>query len=162
MAVVGLRALYLSELQEARSFEEKTAKAFDQLATLATDTDLKEFFLGEADNSRRHAARIARLLDTHGADPSLHEDQAMIAILDEAIAWAGQIDPAAARDAALVASAQRVLHYEMAVYGALFAWAKQQGLADAKTLESNLEKARKADAKLNVLAAASIYAQAAA
>ncbi len=56
-------------------------------------------------------------------------------------------------DAALIAAAQAVEHYEMTRYGTLIAWAKQLGRNDcASVLQLNLDEEKAADQKLNVLA----------
>ena len=65
-------------------------------------------------------------------------------------------------DAALIAMAQAVEHYEMTRYGTLIAWAKQLGRADcASVLEQNLKEEKAADQKLTGLAERGINAKAA-
>jgi ferritin-like metal-binding protein YciE len=57
------------------------------------------------------------------------------------------------RDASLIASAQRVEHYEIAVYGSLATWAKQLGLdEDLQTLLAILEEEKSTDERLSMLA----------
>ena len=57
------------------------------------------------------------------------------------------------RDAGLVASAQRIEHYEIAVYGTLATWAKQLGLdEDLRTLHAILQEEKRADERLTELA----------
>ena len=65
-------------------------------------------------------------------------------------------------DAALIASAQAVEHYEITRYGTLIAWAKQLGRQDcASVLEQNLNEEKAADQKLTALAESSINRKAA-
>ena len=67
------------------------------------------------------------------------------------------------KDAGLIASAQKVEHYEIATYGTLCSWAKQLGLADAANLlHQTLEEEKRTDAKLTQLAEAKVNAKASA
>jgi ferritin-like metal-binding protein YciE len=93
------------------------------------------------------------LLRFHGVGTREHTDQSMQAMINEAEKWAGMVKPSQLRDAGLVASAQRVEHYEIAIYGTLTTWAKQLGLEeDPRTLHEILEQEKKADTKLTELA----------
>ncbi len=74
-------------------------------------------------------------------------------LVSEADKWAGMIEDRDQRDAGIIASAQRIEHYEMAVYGTLAAWAKQLGLGeDEKDLRAILMEEQAVDHKLTVLA----------
>ncbi len=76
----------------------------------------------------------------------------MQAMLREADRWAKMVS-SSVRDAGVIASAQRVEHYEIAVYGTLATWAKQLGLNDdVDELLAILEEERQADEKLTALA----------
>jgi ferritin-like metal-binding protein YciE len=77
----------------------------------------------------------------------------MQAIVREADRWARMVSDPDCRDAGLIASAQRVEHYEIAVYGTLATWAKQLGLEeDQRTLHAILEEEKRTDEKLTDLA----------
>ncbi|RDC72742.1 DUF892 family protein [Rhodovulum sp. 12E13] len=152
MTIDSLKDLYIAELQEARSFEGQIANALGGFADRASDGALREALAGDRPESVRHGERITALLERHGADPRAHEDQTMKAILAEAGKWAAEIDDPAVRDAALIASVQRIQHYEIAAYGALVAWAREEGLDDAETLAEILEEEKAADEKLSALA----------
>ena len=85
--------------------------------------------------------------------PREHVDQAMQAMLKEAEKWAGMVQDEDLRDAGLIASAQRVEHYEIAVYGSLATWAKQLGLdEDLQALLGILEEEKRTDDRLSTLA----------
>lgn len=162
MALTTLKDLYLAELQEARSFEGQIAKAVGPLAEAAQNRQLKTILEDERPEAVHHGERVTALLERHDADPRAHDDQAMRAILDEAVKWAGEIDDPAVRDAAIIASVQRVQHYEIAAYGALIAWARQQRLdEDLETLSAILEAEKSADAKLTAIAREAVNAEAA-
>jgi ferritin-like metal-binding protein YciE len=77
----------------------------------------------------------------------------MQAMLQEAEKWASMVQDQNLRDAGLIASAQRVEHYEIAVYGSLATWAKQLGLDDdLQVLLAILEEERRTDERLSRLA----------
>jgi ferritin-like metal-binding protein YciE len=162
MAVDTLKDLYLAELQEARSFEAQVAKAAGELAGRASDPRLRQMLEGEGPDAARHGERLGALLEGHGAQPGAHTDQTMQAILSAARDWADGITDPAVRDAALLASLQRVQHYEIAALGALAAWARQEGLtADVETLQEILDEEKAADARLTALAEDRVNAEAA-
>ena len=84
---------------------------------------------------------------------STHVDQAMQAMLREAEKWATMVQDRDLRDAGIIASAQRVEHYEIAVYGSLATWAKQLGLdEDLPALLDILEEEKRTDESLSTLA----------
>lgn len=162
MQLTDLRTLYLAELQEAQAFEVQIAEALPALADKATDARLRHTIDDDISETRDHADELARMLEAHGVETGTHTDQAMQAILSEAEKWAGTIDDPAVRDAALIASAQRVQHYEIAVYGALAAWAERLRLDDAQTLQAIAEEEKTADIRLTRLAERHVNTQAAA
>ena len=77
----------------------------------------------------------------------------MQSLLQEAEKWAGMVKDPDLRDAGLIASAQRVEHYEIAGYGSLATWAKQLGREqDLQALLGILEEEKQADEKLSAVA----------
>jgi ferritin-like metal-binding protein YciE len=74
-------------------------------------------------------------------------------IIEEAEDVAGEVAEKNVLDAALIAAAQAVEHYEMTRYGTLIAWAKQLGRSDcAEMLQRTLDEEKAADNKLTSLA----------
>ena len=85
----------------------------------------------------------------HGVKAKAVNCPAIDGILEEADEIAGDIDDKQVLDAALIASAQAVEHYEMTRYGTLMAWAKQLGRTDcAAVLQKNLKEEKATDKKL--------------
>ncbi|TMJ25492.1 MAG: ferritin-like domain-containing protein, partial [Alphaproteobacteria bacterium] len=83
-------------------------------------------------------------------------------IIDEANDVAGEVADKSVLDAALIAAAQAVEHYEITRYGSLIAWAKQLGRNDcAAVLQQNLDEEKATDKKLTALAEAKVNRQAA-
>lgn len=145
--------LYIAELQELRSVEDQLVQALPKMAQTARHAELKQGIQAHLEETRKQRDRLDEVLQRHGASPREHRDSSMQTILAEAEKWAGLIDDADLRDAALIASAQRVEHYEIAVYGTVATWAKRLGRDDdLNTLLSILEEEKRTDEKLTELA----------
>jgi ferritin-like metal-binding protein YciE len=123
---------------------------------MASDPDLQRTLADDVAETRRHATLLSAMVERQGGEAGAHEDQSMRALIDEARDWAAQIDDPAVRDAAMIASAQRMQHYEIAVYGSLVAWATQLGLSDKEDLIAILTEEKMADARLSELALRSV------
>ncbi|WP_420566035.1 ferritin-like domain-containing protein [Thalassobaculum sp.] len=147
-----LKSLYLMELQEACSFEAQFATSLPDLAEKAGNDRLREFLSADRSAALIRGERVWGLLEVHDIAADTHTDGSMQAILREAGDWAATIPNPTVRDAALIASIQRILHYGMAVYGSLAGWAKELNLADTEALSDTLEEAKRADAQLTAIA----------
>lgn len=153
MNVDNFREMYTAELQELRSVETQLIEALPRMADAASHPELKEAIRNHLEETRSHQARMDEILRRCGAEPREHVDQSMQAMLLEAEKWAGSVQDPDLRDAGLIASAQRVEHYEIAVYGSLATWAKQLGLEqDMNALLGVLEEEKRADERLSALA----------
>jgi ferritin-like metal-binding protein YciE len=98
----------------------------------------------------------------HGVEAKGVECPAIDGIIEEADEIAGEVADKKVLDAALIAAAQAVEHYEITRYGTLIAWAKQLGRPDcASVLQENLEEEKAADSKLTALAKRNINVKAA-
>lgn len=153
MDVSDFRQLYLAELEELRSVEVQMADHLGDLADRATDATLSEAIADHRRQTVHHRGRIDGLLNGHGVAPDLHDDAAMHGIIAEAGRWADMIAHERLKDAGLVASLQRMEHYEIAVLGTLASWARGLGLAeDAAVLSEILEQDRGADVRFSEIA----------
>jgi len=159
----SLRAMYKTELQETCSVEAQLTEALPKMADAARDPQLKKAFEMHLEQTREHRRILEDLLRGHSANVREHTDQSMQAMVREAQKWAKIVQEPKFRDAGLIASAQRIEHYEIAVYGTLATWAKQLGLdEDMRKLLRILDEEKEADDKLTSLAKASINPTAAA
>lgn len=153
MDVVDFESLYLTELQELRSAEAEILEAMPAIIDRATHPQLKDAMEAHAAETRAQLKRLDRILSDHRVDPVEHRDGTMRTILAEAERWSDMIDDPDLRDAGLIASAQRVEHYEIAVYGSLATWAKQLGFYDDfESLLDILEEEKRADGLLSEVA----------
>jgi ferritin-like metal-binding protein YciE len=153
MNVNDFRQMYVTELQELRSVEAQLTGALPKMAEVANHPELKQAIQSHLEETRSQRDRLDTVLRRHGAEPREHVDQSMQAIVREAEKWARMVQDPDLRDAGLIASAQRVEHYEIAVYGTLATWAQQLGLdEDERTLHTILDEEKRADEKLTGLA----------
>jgi ferritin-like metal-binding protein YciE len=153
MNVDNFREMYTAELQELRSVEAQLVEALPKMADMASHPELKQAIQTHLEETRWQQSQLDEILRRHGVDPREHVDQAMQAMLKETEKWAGMVPDQDLRDAGLIASAQRVEHYEIAVYGSLATWAKQLGLdEDLPALLDILEEEKRTDESLSTLA----------
>jgi ferritin-like metal-binding protein YciE len=153
MTINSLRDLYIAELQEIRSVEGQLVEALPRMADVAGHPELKQGIQTHLEETRAQQSHVEEILRRHNAEPREHVDQAMQAMLQETEKWANMVQDRDLRDAGLIASAQRVEHYEIAVYGSLATWAKQLGLKDdLQALLAILEEEKRTDERLSALA----------
>jgi ferritin-like metal-binding protein YciE len=128
----------------------------------ASDPALKQAFKTHLGETRNHVKRVEQVFKMHGVETKGVDCPAIDGIIEEAEDVAGEVDDKKVLDAALIAAAQAVEHYEMTRYGTLIAWAKQLGRADcASVLQQNLDEEKGADQKLTSLAESAVNRKAA-
>ena len=127
----------------------------------ASDPDLKAGFESHLRETEGHVRRVEEVFGMHGLSPGAIDCPAIDGIIREADETSGEIADKSVLDAALLASAQAVEHYEITRYGTLIAWAKELGRPDcAAVLQQNLDEEYAADRKLTALAEARVNARA--
>jgi ferritin-like metal-binding protein YciE len=128
----------------------------------ASDPALKQGFQTHLVETKGQVQRLEQVFKMHGVEAKGIDCPAIDGILEEADDVAGEVDDKAILDAALVAAAQAVEHYEITRYGSLIAWAKQLGRNDcASVLAQNLEEEKATDKKLTAMAEKGINVRAA-
>ena len=148
-------ALYVAGLQEARGLEEMLIQAMPRLIEAAEDRDLVETLRAHLTETRKQHDRVRELAERNGASGTAPRDPAIAAMIATAEASTLRLARGDARDAMLIALAQRIAHYEVAVYGTLAAYAKTLGRHDEKrVLAAILEEERAADDDLSDVAVA--------
>lgn len=161
MALATLRDLYIEELKDLYSAENQLLKALPKMAKAASSDELKKAFDMHLEETKGHADRLESLFKTLGVSPKGKSCKAMQGLIEEGSEYIKKEIPAPVKDAALIAAAQRVEHYEIAAYGSARAFAEQLGESDAAAvLTETLEEEAAADEKLSELALGSINADA--
>ena len=125
----SLESMYLAELQELYSAETQLCSLLQRLSETIEHEPLRQHMNGYATEARTRREDLARILRDRGLDPREHPDQAMHALVRETWKMA-QVPGGNLRDAALVASLQRLIHHMIAGYGTVAAYAKQLGHID--------------------------------
>ena len=153
MEIGHFKDMYLAELQELVSVEEQLAVALLRMAGAASHPSLKRLLIHHRAETETQRERLITILNMHGADPMAHTDQAMQALIAETRKMLTMLKTDDLRDAGLIASAQKIEHYEIAAYGTAAALAGQLDLRDEqKMLHLSLEEERRADSLLTQLA----------
>lgn len=154
--------LFVHQLQDIYYAENKIVKSLPKMIDKATDPQLKADFTSHLDETKNHIVRLEEVFRLHGVEAKSVTCPAIDGIIDEAEEVAGEVADKQVLDAALIAAAQAVEHYEMTRYGTLVAWAKQLGRPDcASILEKNLAEEKNADSKLTKLAESKVNLRAA-
>ena len=154
--------LFVHALRDIYYAEKQIVQALPEMIDKASDPQLKQGFQTHLGETKQHVTRLEQVFRLHGQEPRMVDCPAIDGILDEAEDVAGEVEDKSVLDAALIAAAQAVEHYEMTRYGTLIAWAKQLGRPDcASVLQQNLEEEKSADSKLTSLAERSVNVKAA-
>src|SRR5258706_10680503 len=154
--------LFVHTLRDIYYAEKQIAKALPDMIEKSTDAQLKQGFqthLGETEN---HVARLEQIFKLHGQEANGVDCPAIDGIIEEADDITGEVDNKSVMDAALIAAAQAVEHYEITRYGSLIASAKELGRNDsAALLQQNLDEEKATDKKLSAIAESKINRMAA-
>lgn len=158
-----LNSLFLHMLRDIYYAENKIVKSLPQMIDKAHDRTLKSGLQEHLEQTREHVSRLEQVFEQVGASADAVDCPAIDGIIKEADDLFGETDDSDTLDAAIVAAAQAVEHYEMTRYGTLIAWAKQLGLDhSASILAETLAEEKAADNKLTRVAELRVNAAAAA
>ncbi len=154
--------LFVHTLRDIYYAENQIVEKLPKMIEKATNPRLKQGFEQHLQETKGHIARLEKVFQMHGTEPKQVDCQAMDGILDEAEEIAGDVADKQVLDAALIAAAQAVEHYEITRYGTLIAWALELGRTDcASVLKQTLEEEEATDKKLTELAENRVNLQAA-
>jgi ferritin-like metal-binding protein YciE len=154
--------LFVHQLRDIYYAEAQILKALPKMIDKASNADLKNGFSEHLEQTRGHVARLEQVFDMLDLDAEGVDCPAIDGIIEEANEVSGEVEDKRALDAALIAAAQAVEHYEMTRYGTLVAWAEEAGRTDcARLLKETLEEERAADKKLTQIAESEVNLKAA-
>ncbi len=154
--------LFVHTLRDIYYAEKQIEEALPKMIDKATAPELKAGFEKHLEQTRGHIERVEKVFELHGVKAKEVNCPAIDGILEEADEVSGEVEDKEVLDAALIASAQAVEHYEITRYGTLIAWAKQLGRSDcANVLANNLKEEVATDKKLSEMAESKINLQAA-
>jgi ferritin-like metal-binding protein YciE len=155
--IVTFDDLFLHQLQDVYYAENQITKALPKMIDKATAPALKQGFTTHLRETEGQIARLEQIFELLGEKAKAVTCPAIDGIIKEANEVAGEIADKAVLDAALIASAQAVEHYEITRYGTLIAWANQLGRSEiAVLLKETLEEEYATDDKLTEMATSKV------
>jgi len=153
MSKKTLRNLFVEELQDIHDAEQRLTKALPKLAKAADSEELSNAFEEHLRETQEHVIRLERVMKSIDESPGRKTCKAMVGLLEEGDELMEEDGPPAVKDAALIAAAQKVEHYEIATYGCLRAWADLLDEPEAsRLLQQTLDEEGAADQKLSEIA----------
>jgi ferritin-like metal-binding protein YciE len=153
----NLQDLYIEQLRDIYSAETQLVEALPKMSKAAADTKLQQAFNHHLEQTRGHVQRLEQVFNELNESPRGETCEAMQGLIEEGEEVIQQDGAPAVKDAALIAAAQRVEHYEIAAYGTVCTYAKQLGRDDAhRLLHETLDEEKETDEQLTELATSSI------
>ena len=160
--IKSLDDLFSHMLQDIYYAERQITKALPQMIQKATDPQLKQGFQTHLAETENQIRRLEQVFQALGQEAQGTTCAAMNGIIEEAQEIMGDADDNEVLDAAMLAAAQAVEHYEITRYGTLIAFAQQLGRTQVVSLlQQTLEEEKATDKKLTQLAESRINRRAA-
>ena len=149
----NLEDLFVHELHDLYSAEQQIIAALPKMANAASSPDLRQAFEQHLRQTRNHVARLDEIFASLNVSGNGHKCRGMQGLIEEGEQVMKMDGDASVKDAALIASAQRVEHYEIAGYGTARTFAEQLNHDDvADLLQETLDEEGDTNKKLTKLA----------
>ena len=153
MKLNNLKDLLIHELQDIYNAEQQITKALPKMMEACSSDRLRMAFQDHLKVTEQQIQRLDKVFDTIGAKATGEKCKAMEGIIKECESMMSERADKSVMDAALIACAQRVEHYEIAAYGTVRTYASQLGMQDVvRQLEMTLEEEKQTDALLTEIA----------
>lgn len=158
MQLNTMKDLFVDQLRDLYSAEDQLTRALPKMAQAATSSDLQSAFRDHLSETQKQKQRLEQIFTTLGMSPQGETCQAMEGLIKEGEEIIRTHADPQVKDAALIAAAQRVEHYEMAGYGTVRTFADELGYSDAKDLlQTTLDEEGSANKKLTSLAEGGLF-----
>lgn len=161
MSLESMQDLLVEELRDLYNAEQQLVKALPHIAEKTGTPSLRRAIQDHLRETREHLTRLEQIFSGLGEKPAGRKCRGMAGLLDEGedILSEKGLDPV--RDAGIIASAQRVEHYEIAAYGCALAFAQLLGRHDiVNLLQQTLDEEKAADRKLTAIAEGEVNSEA--
>jgi len=153
----SMETLFLDQLRDLYDAEQRITQALPKMAGAANSPALKAAFQQHLRETEGQLRRLESVFQSVGQSAKAETCEAMKGLItegDEVVKATGDPD---VKDAALIAAAQRVEHYEMAGYGCARTFAQRLGKTEAvRLLQETLDEETATDKKLTQLAEQSV------
>jgi ferritin-like metal-binding protein YciE len=159
MNLNSLHDVYVEQIGDLYSAEKQLVEALPKVAAAASSDELRQALEHHLEETRGHVQRLEQIFGEAGIQSPSEFCKGMEGLLKEGEEiTTAQGDPAA-KDAALIAAAQRVEHYEIAAYGTARTLADELGFSEAKDLlDQTLDEESDADKLLTKIATGGVFA----
>jgi ferritin-like metal-binding protein YciE len=152
MSLDSLEKLFLEELKDIYNAEKQITRALPRMAKAAESPELQQAFTKHLKETEGQIQRLERVFKELGQAPRGKKCKGMEGLIEEGKEKLEEEGEPEVVDAALIASAQKVEHYEIASYGCLRTYAELLGFsAAAQLLQQNLQEEEATDKKLTQL-----------
>ena len=152
MSAENLKELFVEEVRDIYDAEKQLVKALPKMAKAAQTAELRGAFEEHLEITRAHVGRLEEVFKLLGVAARGKTCEGMKGLIEEGQEAMEEME-GTVLDAALIASAQKVEHYEIATYGTLATFADVLGMEDAKDLlGQTLDEEKEADEKLTEIA----------
>ena len=157
MKMQTLKDLYIDELKDTYDAEQQLLKALPKMAKEASNEELRAAFEQHLDQTHTQVERLEQIFEELGEKPKGKKCEAMKGLLEEAKSMMEEAEDEDVADAAMIGSAQKVEHYEIAAYGTLRTYAELLGFDEqAELLQETLDEEKETDENLTELAVSCI------
>jgi ferritin-like metal-binding protein YciE len=162
MASESLQELLIDNLKDLIDAEKQITRALPKMARKATSEELRAGLEQHLRQTEGQIERLDRVFELLGEPARGKKCPGMQGLIEEGNEHLEEVEQGSGMDAVLIASAQKVEHYEMAAYGTARTWANQLGLREvAQLLEQTLDEEKQTDRQLTQLAESLVNPQAA-
>ncbi len=161
MHMESLHDLFVNELRDLYNAENQILKALPKMAKSCSSEELRQALEEHLEQTRGHVERLEQIFEKLGLKARGKKCAAMEGIIEEGKDLMDEDLEEAVLDAAIIESAQKVEHYEMAGYGTVRTWAERLGChEEAELLQQTLDEEKEADDKLTQIAERAVNLQA--
>jgi ferritin-like metal-binding protein YciE len=162
MSLDTLNNLFIDELRDILSAEKQLVTALPKMAKAASSAELRQGFEKHLAETENHVERLKQVFESIRETARAKTCKAMEGLVEEGSEIIKEKATPEVKDAALIAAAQKVEHYEIATYGTLITWANLLGHTQAAgLLAETLEEEKATDESLTELAETTINESAA-
>lgn len=162
MELNSLKDLFVNQIEDLYDAEERLTKALPKMAEAANSNQLRQAIQHHLTETQGHVSRLETIFRELNIEPKRETCEAMKGLIAEGEEVLKAKGDPEVKDAAIIAAAQRVEHYEMSGYGTARTFAQRLGLTQAANLlQQTLNEEAAADKKLTSIAESSVNAQAA-
>jgi ferritin-like metal-binding protein YciE len=151
--IKNFKSLYTLQLRYLLSTENQIVKGLESMISHASDEQLKQAFQSHRQETEVHISRLMQMIpEVNEGSADDKKDAITLALIGSGENIVSESEAGPVRDAGLLASAQKVEHYEIASYGSARDWARLLGLtAHADLLQKTLDEEKHADQLLTTI-----------